>query len=314
MGLLSSLFGRKSSEEKQTATREDKNFDTLKYDGIRARNIHQLPYAIKCFENAIRLKEEPETMMLLANAYLQTDATDNARTILDRLVEIQPERSENQLALARVCYLQADYKSMDTACQNAIKLDENNATAYYMAAQAFRGLQNPIQAIVMLTKATVLNENYLEAYLLRAEVLWDMRQANDSLEDIERVLSIHPENEDALLLKGKIQAALGDKDAAFKAFDQVLENNPFNENAYLLKGELDIELKELDAAIENYTEAIELMPENARLYQERGRARLLKGDKEGSIEDMKKAISLDPEKENLINGNFQNFEAPASPL
>ena len=150
------------------------------YDGIRARNIHQLPYAIKCFENAIRLKEEPETMMLLANAYLQTDATDNARTILDRLVEIQPERSENQLALARVCYLQADYKSMDTACQNAIKLDENNATAYYMAAQAFRGLQNPIQAIVMLTKATVLNENYLEAYLLRAEVLWDMRQANDS--------------------------------------------------------------------------------------------------------------------------------------
>ena len=231
MGLLSSLFGGKSSEEKQTATQEDKNFDTLKYDGIRARNIHQLPYAIKCFENAIRLKEEPETMMLLANAYLQTDATDNAR-------------------------LQADYKSMDTACQNAIKLDENNATAYYMAAQAFRGLQNPIQAIVMLTKATVLNENYLEAYLLRAEVLWDMRQANDSLEDIDRVLSIHPENEDALLLKGKIQAALGDKDAAFKAFDQVLENNPFNENAYLLKGELDIELKELDAAIENYTEAI----------------------------------------------------------
>ena len=74
MGLLSSLFGGKSSEEKQTATQEDKNFDTLKYDGIRARNIHQLPYAIKCFENAIRLKEEPETMMLLANAYLQTGA------------------------------------------------------------------------------------------------------------------------------------------------------------------------------------------------------------------------------------------------
>ena len=314
MGLLSSLFGGKSSEEKQAATQEEKNFDTLKYDGIRARNIHQLPYAIKCFENAIRLKEEPETMMLLTNAYLQTDATDDARTTLDRLVEIQPDHLENLLALARVCYLQADYKSMDIACQKAIKLDETNATSYYMAAQAYRGLQNPIQAIVMLTKATVLNENYLEAYLLRAEVLWDMRQANDSLEDIERVLSIHPENEDALLLKGKIQAALGDKDAAFKAFDQVLENNPFNENAYLLKGELDIELKELDAAIENYTEAIELMPENARLYQERGRARLLKGDKEGSIEDMKKAISLDPEKENLINGNFQNFEAPASPL
>ena len=143
MGLLSSLFGGKSSEEKQAATQEEKNFDTLKYDGIRARNIHQLPYAIKCFENAIRLKEEPETMMLLANAYLQTDATDDARTTLDRLVEIQPDHLENLLALARVCYLQADYKSMDIACQKAIKLDETNATSYYMAAQAYRGLQNP---------------------------------------------------------------------------------------------------------------------------------------------------------------------------
>lgn len=314
MGLLSSLFGGKSSEEKHAATQEEKNFDTLKYDGIRARNIHQLPYAIKCFENAIRLKEEPETMMLLANAYLQTDATDDARTTLDRLAEIQPDHIENLLALARICYMQADYESMDIACQKAIKLDETNATAYYMAAQAYRGLQNPIQAIVMLTKATVLNENYLEAYLLRAEVLWDMKQVNDSLEDIERVLAILPENEDALLLKGKIQAALGNKDAAFEAFDQVLADNPFNENAYLLKGELHIELREWDTAIENYTEAIELMPENARLYQERGRARLLKGDKEGSIEDMKKAISLDPEKENLISGNFQNFEAPTSPI
>lgn len=307
MSLLSSLFGGNQSEQKQPATQEEKNFDTLKYDGIRACNIHQLPYAIKCFENAIRLKEEPETMMLLANAYLQTDALDNARTILDRLIEIQPDEIKNFLALAQVCYQQADYENMNHVCEKAIQLDESNPAAYYLSGQAFRKLQNPIQAIVMLTKATVLKENYTEAYLLRAEVLWDMQQANDALEDIARVLTIQPENEDALLLKSKIQAALGNKEEAFGALNQVIQNNPFNENAYLMKGELSIELKEFESAIENFTEAIELMPENARFYQERGRARLLNGDKNGSIEDMKKAISLDPEKENLISGNFNNF-------
>jgi hypothetical protein len=32
------------------------------------------------------------------------------------------------------------------------------------------------------------------------------------------------------------------------------------------------------------------------------------GDKAGAAEDMKKAIELAPEKENLISGNFNNFE------
>ena len=55
-------------------------------------------------------------------------------------------------------------------------------------------------------------------------------------------------------------------------------------------------------------EAIELIPQEAQLYQERGRVHLLMGDKAGAAEDMKKAIELAPEKENLISGNFNNFE------
>ncbi len=42
-------------------TRQE-NFDILKYDGIRARNMGKLPYAIKCFEEAVALQEEKETL------------------------------------------------------------------------------------------------------------------------------------------------------------------------------------------------------------------------------------------------------------
>lgn len=47
MGLLSSLFGGGKPNEDQQAKQEKKNFEILKYDGIRARNMRQLPYAIK---------------------------------------------------------------------------------------------------------------------------------------------------------------------------------------------------------------------------------------------------------------------------
>ena len=61
MGLLSSLFGKSKSDANEQEKQDKKNFDILKYDGIRARNMGKLPYAIKCFEEAVALQEEKET-------------------------------------------------------------------------------------------------------------------------------------------------------------------------------------------------------------------------------------------------------------
>ena len=128
-----------SVEESRTKTnrqnRKRKNFEILKYDGIRARNMRQLPYAIKCFEQAIALNDEPETLQLLANAYIEAGRTDDARITLDRLVDKTPDNIQALLALASICYMQEDYESMDDACQKAIKLDETSAPAYYLAAK-----------------------------------------------------------------------------------------------------------------------------------------------------------------------------------
>lgn len=308
MGLFTSLFGGSKPDECQEDKQKKKNFEILKYDGIRARNIHQLPYAIKCFEEAIALQEDTETMSLLAATYTQAGEIEKACHILNRLCEKEPENTAALLSLAHVCDMLQDYHHMESVCQKILQTDADNSTAYYMAGKAAHALHNDLQAIAMLTKATMQNETFTEAYLLRAEVLWSMKQAKDALEDIEKVLTLDANEEKAILMKGEIEAALGHIEQAFGCFNRVTELNPFNENAYLLKGALLMEQKEFDSAIENYEEAMELMPNNARLYQERGRARLLKGDKDGSMEDLKKAIELNPDSENQINGNFKNFE------
>lgn len=307
MGLLSSLFGGNKPDNDQQTKQNKKNFEILKYDGIRARNMHQLPYAIKCLEQAVAIDEDIETLQYLAAAYAESGRTDDARITLDRLISIAPQNVQALISLANICYLQEDYENMDDACQKAIKIDDKNSIAYFLAARAARGMKNDIQAIVMLTKAIAQDEKFVNALLLRAEVLWDMRQAHDALSDIESVLAINPEDEDALLLKARISAETDNADKAIELLNQVAEINPFNEKAYLLKGELLSNQKEFGKALETYNEAIELLPQSSKLYQERGRIRLLQGDKDGSVEDMKKAIELNPENEKLINGNFDNF-------
>ena len=110
MGLLSSLFGKSKSDANEQEKQDKKNFDILKYDGIRARNMGKLPYAIKCFEEAVALQEEKETLGLLASAYLQANRTEDARITLDRLIAKDETNVQALLSLASVCYIQEDYE------------------------------------------------------------------------------------------------------------------------------------------------------------------------------------------------------------
>ena len=302
MGIFSSLFGGNKK------TDEEKNFDILKYDGIRAMRIGKLTYALKCFEEATALREDLENMNHQANTYIRVNRMDDARALLVRMTEIAPEQPLVFQSLASLCYMQEDYKAMNDACQKALALNDQDPGTYFLSAKAAVGMSNGFQAIAMLTKAIMLNEEFVEAYQLRAEVLWQMRQAKDASDDIEKLLSLNPEDENALLLKAEIMAVSGDEEGAVKLMNEVLALNPFCEKAYLLKGSYLLAKKDADGAIAVYNEALEINPNFAAAYHERGRAKLAKGDKQGSMEDMKRAIELAPEQGAAISGEYNNYE------
>ena len=302
MGIFSSLFGGNKKTE------EEKNFDILKYDGIRAMRIGKLAYALKCFEEATAIKEDLETMQHQANTYVRMNRMDDARKLMVRMTEMASDQPLVFQSLASLCYMQEDYQAMNEACQKALALNDQDPSTYFLSAKAAVGLSNGIQAIAMLTKAIMLNEEFVEAYQMRAEILWAMRQAKDANDDIEKLLSMNPEDESALLLKGEILAVGGQEEEALALIAQVLELNPFNEKAYLLKGNYFLAKKEFDKAIEVYDDALEINPNFAQAYHERGRVKLANGDKQGSMEDMKRAIELAPEQGAAIDGEYNNYE------
>ena len=302
MGIFSSLFGGSKKTE------EEKNFDILKYDGIRAMRIGKLTYALKCFEEATAIQEDLETMQHQANTYIRVNRMDDARQLMNRMTEIASDQPLVFQSLASLCYMQEDYKGMDEACRKALALNDQDPATYFLSAKAAVGLSNGIQAIAMLTKAIMLNEEFVEAYQIRAEILWTMRQAKDANEDIEKLLSMNPEDENALLLKGEILAVSGEEEKALELIDQVLALNPFSEKAYILKGSYFLAKQAFDKALGVYDEALEINPNFAQAYHERGRVKLAKGDKQGSMEDMKRAIELSPENGANINGEYNNYE------
>ena len=96
-----SLFGG-SSEEKQSNT-DKKNFEILKYDGLRALKMGKIDYAVKCLSEAIKIEDDVEAMNYLNQVYIQTDELDKSVELLQHMIEVYPETVENYLTIAFCC-------------------------------------------------------------------------------------------------------------------------------------------------------------------------------------------------------------------
>lgn len=307
MGFFKSFFsGKPASPEEEQQKNKQKNFDIFKYDGMRAQRMGRADYAIKCFQEALALQEDFETMSYLVQAYTQTGQLDEARHLLERITQLEPDHANTFLNLANVCFVQEDYHAMAEAAQKAIAIEEGNAMAHYLLGKATDGQNDGIMCIAHLTKAILLKNDFTEARLLRAEALIKMRQYKEATEDIDAILSQDPEEENALLLRGRIKEATGQPEEAEADFRKVTEDNPFNEQAYLYLGQLYIRQKKLIEAIALFDEAIELNPRFVQAYHERGRAKLLNGDKDGATEDLKKELELNPQESKTFNGEYNN--------
>ena len=293
--------------ESEKQKNDQKNFEIFKYDGLRAQRMGRPDYAVKCFIEALAIKEEFETMGYLSQLYIQMGETAKARELLEKMAAMEPDVTSTFLTLANVCFIQEDYQAMEEAANKAIAIEEGNAVAHYLLGKARKGQDDDLMTIAHLTKAITLKDDFIEARLLRAEALMNLKQYKDMMEDIDAVLAQNPEEETAMLLRGKVKEADGKDEEAEEDYKLVTEINPFNEQAYLYLGQLYINQKKLTEAIGLFDEAIELNPNFAEAYKERGRAKLLNGDKDGSVEDMKKSLELNPKEEAGLNGEFKNL-------
>lgn len=299
--------GKSETPESEKQKNDQKNFEIFKYDGLRAQRMGRPDYAVKCFIEALAIKEEFETMGYLSQLYIQMGETAKARELLEKMAAMEPDVTSTFLTRANVCFIQEDYQAMEEAANKAIAIEEGNAVAHYLLGKARKGQDDDLMTIAHLTKAITLKDDFIEARLLRAEALMNLKQYKDMMEDIDAVLAQNPEEETAMLLRGKVKEADGKDEEAEEDYKLVTEINPFNEQAYLYLGQLYINQKKLTEAIGLFDEAIELNPNFAEAYKERGRAKLLNGDKDGSVEDMKKSLELNPKEEAGLNGEFKNL-------
>lgn len=264
MNFFKSLFGGKveKPEDKKKAS-EDKDFDVLKYDGIRALKSGQAEYAIKCFEHALQLKDDLEIHEQLSTAYMHTGNLPQAYEQLRILSEAEPDNIKILLRMANVAYMMEDYGAMAGACEKAMLIDKDNAEVMYLYARSCIGHGDSTNAIAMLTKAIMLKPNYMPAYLLRGETLLKEGNAEDAAEDADFLLGKADGEEEVLMLKARVERLRGDDKKALEYYDKVIDCNPFSLDAYKERGALKEKLGDAEGSKEDLSMAEELASQSA---------------------------------------------------
>ena len=307
MGFFSSLFQVKTEEDQQQKA-DLKNFDILKYDGIRAQRMGKTEYAVKCFTEALKIQKDLETMKYLISACFTLNRHDQALEVLHEMVETGEEPAVTLLMRANFFLTMEKYAEALADCVQAIELEPNNYFAFFLSAKSELALGEPAKAIEHIDHATEIKENFAEGYTLRANIHLVMEKKNDALSDIEKVIELTPEDEMAYLLRGRIHELLDDTDAALADYQQALELNPFHEEAWLMAGRLMMAREKYDEAIALFDEAIEHIDKFTRAYAARAFAKHQTGDHEGALADEEKAAEFTPdEKPNSIGNNFNDL-------
>jgi tetratricopeptide (TPR) repeat protein len=284
------------------AKKEQKDFDVFKYDGLRAMRIGQVRYAIKCYREALKIREDKEVLQFLATACASLHAMDEALEATERLVELEPENMEIRLMRAGLFFQMEREQDVIKECRHVIERDDSQPAIWFMMGRAKRNLKDLNGAIADLTRAIALKEDFPEACLLRGETFLEANRPGEALVDARKLIALSPEEEAAYLLRGRIYEYLGDASAAAADYERVGVLNPFNGEAALLKGALLLKEGRVEEAVEFFNEVLELIPSFPEAYRSRARAKSAQCDPEGAREDEKRAEALEEDRKEEDSG------------
>ncbi|MBN1596226.1 tetratricopeptide repeat protein [candidate division FCPU426 bacterium] len=200
------------------------------------------------------------------------------------IIEVMEEEDIDRLAQAAQGAKQGNKKEKETYTDlSDAEFFIGRGAISYDAGDYARSLENYDQALR-------LDPENAMAYYERALTYEAMDQSGQALADFDRALALEPENAEYYANRGIFHEAHGSPEAALADFNRALELDPTQGNAYMSRGIMKSDSGDKTGALEDFNSAERLLPQNPRVYYNRAVVRIDLEDKQGAIEDLTAAI------------------------
>ena len=197
MNFFKKLFGGSEPVADEKPKDGGKDFDVLKYDGVRALRMGQAEYAAKCFDHALGLRDDLECRDYLSQALLQLGDLAGAYSQLALMSASRPDNATAIAMLDKALGMNAEF--------DAARLLRGQV---YLAQEMYDEAAADVQTLLQRVGS---NEDVL---LLKARLDEAMNNLGEALEDYAMVIEQNPFCIEAFRGRGLIRRRLGDEEGA----------------------------------------------------------------------------------------------------
>lgn len=149
---------------------------------------------------------------------------EQARTLLDKAVEVSPTDIDARRQLAEVLWSEGAYREAAEQMEAAVGLDPEHGPTLVRAGEILLAAGSPSRALERATEAISLDPTLAGAWALRGRVHRRLEKPEQALADLQHALRYGPHATDVLLDVSELQYELGRSHRALTTLHHVLDS------------------------------------------------------------------------------------------
>lgn len=237
-----------------------------------------------------------------ADIFFASNETRNAKDVLESVVKKFPENTDGLLKLGELYYFVKQYENAFAKINQALKINENLAKAYYLKGSIYKEIGDTLKAISSLETAIEQdNKNY--GAFLDLGLIYASRKNPLAFEYYDNAINLSSSNTDALYAKAKLFQDLNQIKDAVTLYNQILKQDASHVFSLYNLGAIEYGInKNPKKAIEYFTNAITVNPKYAEAYFARGACYQEINDNSNASADYNMCLQLKPNYEPAVEG------------
>ena len=182
------------------------------------------------------------------------------------------------------------------AIDRVLKIDPQNAEAYFMFGMNFEERQDTVRAINSYQKAVELDANIVDGWINLGQLYAGLGDPL-ALRYFDNATRVAPNNITALHAKADYLTATNDLEGAIELYRKIITVDPQYDEAYFNSGLLYLDMDSVAQAEKQFDLTVKTSPTHIRAYYFRGLSREMQGKAAEAKTDYEQALRMAPDYE-----------------
>lgn len=259
--------------------------------------------ALRDVNQALTLDEkDPEVYVVLSDVYLFTGKTQRSLEALKKAKQLSPADAAIDVKTARLFLTMSDYKQTFNYLRSALKIDPENAEAFFISGLANEEMGDTAKAIDSYQMAVARDQKHFDA-LKQLGILFSIRHDKLAIDYLRNASQIRPDSPEPLYILGMFYQDNGEPDRALGIYREIIQIDTAYKLAHYNTGYIYLVYKqEYQKALEAFTTALDLDPDYTDALYNRGYTYELMGDIVNARKDYENVLRMHVNDDKAVTG------------